>query len=162
MLVGVCLDQRRSSSTSKSAKGMQKMRIVKPLVRSTALLSLSNNLCPLLVLNLQNGTCPHFTWFINKSSNVSVGGGRGLTVVTWKSFLIYQYLQGKLYTNFGQLTWYLLLIKFRGAEGRMDWVKRHFVFAILDNKNGFINLRFMHKLYWMKTEWDQARFCGLV
>ena len=22
----------------------------------------------------------------------------------------------------------------------------------------FINLHFMHKLYWMKTEWDQARF----
>ena len=27
---------------------------------------------------------------------------------------------------------------------------------------GFINLRFLHKLYWMKTEWDQARLSGLV
>jgi hypothetical protein len=44
----------------------------------------------------------------------------------------------------------------------MDRQKRQSVFAILDNNNGFINLRFMQKLYWMKTEWDQARFSGLV
>ena len=41
-------------------------------------------------------------------------------------------------------------------------MKRHSVFAILDNNKVFINLSFMHKLYWMKTEWDQARFSGLV
>ena len=30
--------------------------------------------------------------------------------------------------------------------------------CIQDNNKGFINLDFMHKLYWMKTEWGQARF----
>ena len=35
-------------------------------------------------------------------------------------------------------------------------MKRHAVFVILDNNKGFINLRFKHKLYWMKTEWDQS------
>ena len=40
----------------------------------------------------------------------------------------------------------------------MDLVKRHSVFVILDNNKGFIDLRLMHKLYWMKKEWDQARF----
>ena len=31
-----------------------------------------------------------------------------------------------------------------------------------DNTKDFINLHFMHKLYWLKTEWDQARFSDLV
>ena len=35
-------------------------------------------------------------------------------------------------------------------------------FAILDDNKGFINQHFMHKLYWIKTEWYQARFSGLV
>ena len=35
-------------------------------------------------------------------------------------------------------------------------------FLKLDNNKGFINLRFMHKLNWMKTEWVQASFCSLV
>ena len=29
---------------------------------------------------------------------------------------------------------------------------------ILDNNKVFISFRFMHKVNWMKTEWDQARF----
>ena len=44
----------------------------------------------------------------------------------------------------------------------MDFEKGHSVFSILNNNKGFIDLRFMHKLYWMKTEWDQARFLDLV
>ena len=34
--------------------------------------------------------------------------------------------------------------------------------VIQDHNKGFINLRFLHKLNWMKTEWDQARFSSLV
>ena len=44
----------------------------------------------------------------------------------------------------------------------MDCVIKHSVFAILDANKGFINQQFMHKLYWMKTDWDQARFSGLL
>ena len=33
--------------------------------------------------------------------------------------------------------------------------KKHSVLPILDNYKGFINLRFMHKLYWIKTEWNR-------
>ena len=33
---------------------------------------------------------------------------------------------------------------------------------ILDNNKGFRNIRFKHKLNWMKTEWDQTRFASLV
>ena len=45
----------------------------------------------------------------------------------------------------------------------IDWIKRHFIlgllqFAVLDNNKGFINLRFLQKLNWMKIEWGQARF----
>ena len=29
---------------------------------------------------------------------------------------------------------------------------------MLANNKGFINLRFLQKLNWVKTEWDQARF----
>ena len=37
-----------------------------------------------------------------------------------------------------------------------------FKFFILDDKKGVINLCFMHKVNWMKTEWDQAIFSCLV
>ena len=33
---------------------------------------------------------------------------------------------------------------------------------MLHHTKGFINLCFLHKLNWMKTEWDQARFSSLV
>ena len=51
----------------------------------------------------------------------------------------------------------------------MEQVKRHSVFrlnksnlSILDISKGFINLRFLQKLHWMKTEWEQARIYSLV
>ena len=51
----------------------------------------------------------------------------------------------------------------------MDWLKdtlyfrlNEIQFSILDNNKGFINLRFLQKLNWMKTEWDQARFSSPV
>ena len=34
--------------------------------------------------------------------------------------------------------------------------------ATLDNNKGFINLRFLQKVNWKKTVWDQARFSSLV
>ena len=34
--------------------------------------------------------------------------------------------------------------------------------CVLDNNKGFINLYFLQKMNWMKTEWDQARFSNLV
>ena len=49
---------------------MQKVGIMKPLLWSTV--ATFNYLCQLLVLNLLNGTFVHFTWFIDKLSNVSV------------------------------------------------------------------------------------------
>ena len=58
--VGVYLDPKRSSTTSKSAEVLHTVGIRKPLLWS-AVTSKWN-----LVLNWQNGTCVHFTWVINK------------------------------------------------------------------------------------------------